>query len=789
MKQYSAVVFNMDVMDETSKQIEQFLKMGTKVFFFTYEAIDSLRENNFLNIAVENQMLFLYEVRYDEKIISDFIYFDGNIPKPILNLLSKNAPHFNKDQFLIEHAPLNENIIVSAGAGTGKTTVMINRIFYLKYKNPSLSFSQMGLITFTNKSARHMREKLTEKLKVYLDLTKDLRFLNWMQEIKHMTIGTIHYFAEKILQYNRENLLLHQDMRISQFNYKRRKMIEEAIDSFNIENPEIYKRFKYIEQYKIINSVEMIIDQLMNHSISLEKFHDMDFGLAEDDSHLLYDYVVKETCKRLIEYKQSVKSMDVTDLIVAMDMMVERDDQYNIPFQYLIVDEFQDTDRVQTKFFAYLANHYSVHLFVVGDVKQSIYRFRGADYTAFKQLREQTTIHQIYFLQLNYRTDKLLLEDFNKLFSVWPKYVSNFNYDDRDQLLSGFQSETAFNSLFIIKRFQTKPGLVNFLKEKENTDTAVLVRSNKEVNELSRLCEDNKIFYISEQDGDFYRSLPVREFYLLLRRFTHPNHWRNRYALHQSSYGERMLEIESLLESFSPDRTARSLLSSVDLRLEKFEDRLRTKPIFQVITEIMDEIDPARVYAERYTSNKSDGKLIEQARVLYTEYQMNLDHLLYQLKVEMQHSVPTLFGLEKALRIKMCTDKTMSKLYKTDADMKRLSVMTVHKAKGLEFDQVFLPNTSRSFFNSLGADVIVNEREIGYKVYISDGKTYENDIYQKSYRIERTEDIGEETRLLYVALTRAKKAVFVNAPEHTNNTTVKNWGDLIAKGLSEGISR
>lgn len=633
-----------------------------------------------------------------------------------------------------------------------------------------------------------MREKLTEKLKVYFDLTKDLRFLNWMQEIKHMTIGTIHYFAEKILQYNRENLLLHQDMRISQFNYKRRKMIEEAIDRFNTENPEIYKRFKYIEQYKIINSVEMIIDQLMNHSISLEKFRDMDFGVADDDSHLLYDYVVKETCKRLIEYKQSVKSMDVTDLIVAMDMMVERDDQYNIPFQYLIVDEFQDTDRVQTKFFAYLANHYSVNLFVVGDVKQSIYRFRGADYTAFRQLREQTTIHQIYYLQLNYRTDRRLLEDFNKLFSVWPKYVPNFNYDDRDQLLSGFQSETSVNSPFIIKKFQTKPGLVNFLKEIETTDTAVLVRSNKEVNELSRLCEDNQIFYISEQDGDFYRSLPVREFYLLLRRFTHPNHWRNRYALHLSSYGERMLEIQSLLESFSPDRTARSLLSSVDLRLEKFEDRLRTKPIFQVITEIIDEIDPARVYAERYTSNKSDAKSIEQARVLYTEYRMNLDHLLYQLKVDMQHSVPTLFALEKALRIKMTTDKTMSKLYKTDADMKRLSIMTVHKAKGLEFDQVFLPNTSRSFINSLVADVIVNDREIGYKVYISDGKTYENDIYQKSYRVERTEDIGEETRLLYVALTRAKKAVFVNAPEHTNNMTVKNWGDLIAKGLSEGIS-
>lgn len=107
--------------------------------------------------------------------------------------------------------------------------------------------------------------------------------------------------------------------------------------------------------------------------------------------------------------------------------------------------------------------------------------------------------------------------------------------------------------------------------------------------------------------------------------------------------------------------------------------------------------------------------------------------------------------------------------------------MTVHKAKGLEFEQVFLPFTDQKFHSSSIADVILNGEKIGYHVSLGKGRKYQNDIYQTQRKLEQIEEIGEEARLLYVALTRAKKRVYVDAPNVSNNQNVRNWGDLIAK--------
>lgn len=776
----------MEINKDTPEQLENMLQQGTKIYFFTYDPIDSIRERDFLKKAEKEQMLFLYEVKYTEELNKDIRYYDGEITDTQLELLSQNAIYFNKEQFLIEHAPIHENINVFAGAGTGKTTVMINRILYLKHKNPKLLFSEIGLVTFTNKASLNMREKLIRKVKVYFDFTKDLKYLNWLQELKNMTIGTIHSFAERILRLNKETLFEYKEVRISQFRYKRRKIIEEVIDNFNLNHPDLYKKFKYIEQYKIIQTVESMIDQITNFSISVEKILEMDFGEADDDSHKLYDYVVKKSCRLLRDYKEDSNTMDVNDLIISFDKIMDIDEQYIIPYRYLFIDEFQDTDRIQTRFFGYLANHFPMYLFIVGDIKQSIYRFRGADYTAFKQLASETLIHQNYYLQKNYRTDKKLLDELNQIFEVWPRYVDTFEFNKKDYLINGFEPDDSNKATFVNKRFQTSVGRANFLREIENTDTAVLLRTNKEVNDMSAFCEENNIFYSSEQDGSFYRSVPVREFYQLVKRFTHPNNWKNRYALHLSSYGERNIEIEKLLGEFSPDRTSHTLLMEVDTKYNKMEMHFREKSPFKVFQEIIDNVNPASVYAQRFISNKGNlnRNHDEQAETLRLEYQMNLDQLMYQLK-ELENTVPTLYKVERILAMKMQTDKMMSTIYQDNPDVKRLTIMTVHKAKGLEFNQIFLPNTKKLFINSLQTDVIVNQNSLGYKAYINKGKSYVNDIYKKLNKEERIETIGEETRLLYVALTRAKERIFVEAPTETNNHIVRNWGDLIARGFAE----
>ena len=133
LQDYSCLSFVQEISEQTIFEVLDLLKQGTKVYFFTYDPIDNLLENNTLKKAVENQLLFCYETKFNDKLQEDFAFFNGNVPAEIINILFENAPLFNKAQFLAEHAPLNKNISVLAGAGTGKTTLMINRILFLKH--------------------------------------------------------------------------------------------------------------------------------------------------------------------------------------------------------------------------------------------------------------------------------------------------------------------------------------------------------------------------------------------------------------------------------------------------------------------------------------------------------------------------------------------------------------------------------------------------------------------------------------------------------------------------------
>lgn len=778
---YSCLWFQMDINKKTFADLTDLLKEGVKVYYFTFDPVEDFLEDTYLKKAIEEKFLFVYETMFDDELHNDFTYFNGDVPESVLNTLYNCTPEkpFNKEQFLIEHAELNHNIIVSAGAGTGKTTVMINRIIFLKFRYSNINFSEIALITFTNKAANNLREKLIEKLKLYFYFTKDLKYLNWIQEFNQMSVGTIHSFAHGILTHNQDKLFDRINLPISQFNYERKKIIEEVINEYHELYPREFSRFKYIEQYKIIQAVEAIISQINNHSLPHEQVNQLDFGDSDDNSHTFYKYLVQQTIDRLEKHKNENEFIDISDLIKKLDRLMNEHDNYHVPYKYIFIDEFQDTDRQQTDFFAYLANHYHVKLFVVGDVKQSIYRFRGADYTAFKQLNDHAEIDMHYFLQLNYRTNQQLLEEFNNLFSTWPEKVQTFKYEKDDYLLPGFNDESEVDESI----FYLESSVVSFMKTIENTNTAILVRSNREVNDLVSLCENYKIFYTAEQDGDFYRSLPVREFYQLIIRFTHPNLWNNRYLLHLSSYGDKTLQINEILNKFDADRLIDRSIKELDKKIDRYEKEFAQKGIFEVIYNIIEEINPAKVYVERFMSErKAIGKIDSyNANLLYQEYQLNLNHLLYQLKSELEHKIPTLNNIEQILKLKMQTDRTISRIKVTQEDDNRLQIMTVHKAKGLEFDNVYLPNLKSPFNRFSKNDIIISEGVIGYRTFIEKGKTFINNYYKDLRGEEKDEDRGEETRLLYVALTRAKTRVYLNTPIHSNNHSVRSWGDLIAK--------
>ena len=792
---YSILWFCPEMPKDIVKQVMDYIKSGIKVFYLTFDDTEKLLENSIIKEAAYKGLLYLYHVRFSQEWSHDsIIYVDGRNPdEKFLSFLDHNSS-FNKEQYVLEHNPQAQHSIVKAGAGTGKTTTMINRIMYVKHTNPELNLGSIVMITFTNEASVHMRMKVLEKLKGYYDLTKDQRYLEWMEEVGHMLIGTIHAFAKEFLSREGLKLGFNRTMKVRSYAYDRRIFIERFIDEFSIKNPEVYEGFKYIPQYKLIKTFTEMIERINNKSIAYEDVLRIDYGFDHKGFHQFAQFVIPNVLKELNRKKREEESLEISDLISQLSMLRNLPDQpFVLNIRYLFVDEFQDTDESQVSFLSWLTGKYQCLLFAVGDVKQSIYRFRGADYTAFNQLKSQLEsvglFYQEYSLRKNYRSEKRLIQQFNPLFQKWSNKIDKFQYDQSDQLIPVIE-DTVNEGLIALKLDSLD--LQFLLKRLYKEDVAVLVRSNRQVQEMVNQIEGMGYFCEASISGSFYRSLPVREFYLLLRRFTHSSVSKDRYLFHRSSYGSNELTISDILAQFSPDK--HTVLESLNEREEWEIDpsSLKGMATIAALQRIIEKIKPHEVFRVRYYQKlrqmypRMNIEVQKQeALAKMEEYRVNLDRLIYFLKKEFGDFEASLYDFEKFLSIKMATDTTENEWKLEEPVSHRIKVMTVHKAKGLEFDYVLMPMTNSTFVKSGRTQVIMisdgQEWNMGYYVNWND-QTIENTHFQNHIGDENVEVVAEEARLLYVALTRAKKGIYVNSSPTLSEHSIQCWSDLLESG-------
>ncbi|WP_042355788.1 UvrD-helicase domain-containing protein, partial [Bacillus rubiinfantis] len=373
---YSVLWFRSEITDHTYKMIENYLKNGIKVFFLTFDHSDSLLTNPFFKVAYQNGLLMLSVVRYAQEWDDrEFLSFDGKqIDSALLDYFDANSS-FNKEQYLLEHLQEEQHSIVKAGAGTGKTTTMINRILFLKHMTPLLNMGSVVMITFTNEAAANMRKKLLEKLKSYYDLTKDKTYLEWMGDIGNMFIGTIHAFAKEFLSNEGQRLGFSKSMEVRSFKHEQRRMIEYYIDQFAAENPAIYEYFRYLPHYQLVKAFMVIMERMDNKSISYESVLMLEYGYDNRGFHQMAAYVIENVTKELTKKKNEEESLEISDLISRLGVMRSiSQEQLHLQIQYLFVDEFQDTDEAQVSFVGWLVSQYQSQLFAVGDIKQSIVR-------------------------------------------------------------------------------------------------------------------------------------------------------------------------------------------------------------------------------------------------------------------------------------------------------------------------------------------------------------------------------------------------------------------------------
>lgn len=191
---YSILLCNQSLTEYENK-IAYWLSNGVKVLWFGKKEEAVVLKQKYEEFA----KAFLLQA-YATKITEAGTLVDGNGNKQLFEKLAEDCKLFNAAQYAVEHCKEDEHIVVQASAGTGKTTVMIDRIMYLLHTNPELRLAEMFMITFTNDAAQQMSNRLQDVFMTRYSLTKNKRYMRWVEEQSQMHISTIHSFAYYMLK-------------------------------------------------------------------------------------------------------------------------------------------------------------------------------------------------------------------------------------------------------------------------------------------------------------------------------------------------------------------------------------------------------------------------------------------------------------------------------------------------------------------------------------------------------------------------------------------------------------
>ncbi|MBN1264357.1 MAG: UvrD-helicase domain-containing protein [Anaerolineales bacterium] len=271
-------------------------------------------------------------------------------------------------------------VLVLAGPGSGKTRVLTYRIGHL-IVDRGLDPGSILALTFTNKAAREMRNRVSSLLKEHSIPSGD----------RYVTLGTFHSVAARILRREAEALPVTRDFAIFDQS-DQQSLVRQIMKVFKIDT----------KQYHPV-SIHNAISSAKNEMVSADAYQ----------AHSYFEEVVRRVYPEYERLLRVNNALDFDDLLVMLASLLRREPlvtaHYRRNYQHILVDEFQDTNMVQYQLLRLLAGE-SPDLFVVGDPDQSIYRWRGADHRNVERFRKDYPDAKTYLLEQNYRSTQIILD-------------------------------------------------------------------------------------------------------------------------------------------------------------------------------------------------------------------------------------------------------------------------------------------------------------------------------------------------------------------------------------------
>ena len=588
-------------------------------------------------------------------------------------------------------------LLVFAGAGSGKTRVLTYRIAYL-IEEKGVQPWNIFAVTFTNKAADEMRERVERLLGT---------------SAKGIWISTFHSACARILRHHIELLGFQRNFVIydGQDQERHLKALMKELDLD-------FKMFP-------LRAVQSALDRLKNDGITPDEFHPPQFNLFEKRVALIYH--------RYQEDLQRNNALDFGDLLTFVMILFRRFPEVLRSYQelchYVMVDEFQDTNLIQYQMIKQMAARHR-NICVVGDDDQSIYRWRGAEIGNILNFGKDFPETKTITLEQNYRCTKNILRAAN--------HIVRRNRQRKEKVLWTENREGEMLTLCVAEdeaeeaRFVVQK--VMELSDGSYRDIAVFYR----INAQSRAIEDelvkNRIPYTVVGGMKFYERKEVKDILAYLKLISNP--WdglslKRVINVPSRGIGEKTVE---KIDSFSREKGLPLYQGMKEVLKERWippATRERMEEFIHLVEEIREEaktLSLSQLTLELLSRTGYISRLKEEGTEEAFNRIENIDELVNVI-MEFERRGEEV-SLETFLeKVSLVTDVDMY-----DDKRNRVSLMTLHCAKGLEFPFVFI----------LGV---------------------EEGLLPHYRRGEEIEDMEEERRLFYVGITRAKQRIFLSRAE------------------------
>lgn len=695
-----------------------------------------------------------------------------------------NSTNWNFDQFKVEHAKGNKNILVQAGAGTGKTYSMVSRIAYLCLSRSHFVnnlVDEIAMVTFTNEAADNMKVRLKRYFMNCYILTKNKKVLHEIEAVDLMQISTIHKFAKAVLQSTAMEYGLGAEFAISSSEYAKEQVYEKYLNAFLVRKQKEEANFAQqlrMPVHKFRKLLMHFSQQLYNKSYGIKELKAENLGTFEEWP-FFNEVIMEVMIPAEKEYEEQIFSKNKIDLKESMLLLNDAvngafREKCGLRYKYLFIDEFQDTDDVQIDSFLKLQKVLkNVKLFVVGDLKQSIYRFRGATISAFDLIRTDESQWEEFSLTINYRTDKRLLDKFDGIFSKMgsrgylpflqgrvslsssidtflPAHdlITKLEYEGDEQRMDALFAEIE-RQKDMIKYLSTHHKLTS-----KDMMIAILVRDNWQIHDILEEAKVRGEFIETQVGGDLYQLTPALDLYKLVLALLNPRDPVCLFNLIDSNYIGIDLDIQGL---HGLDREAQVsklkevlnqyFIGKLNRNWEQIISDTKIQPILMLLRNIYEGCQPWFCYSD----NENEQKFYK------ANYELVLEKIIKTYSVDYL----TLNVIERSMHINIMTkQEELARNVENETDDIRVICTTVHKTKGLEYGCVIMPYMGMDIASMKKADldVYVENDKLAYGIRIGDEP---NKKYNSNYDIsqEQTERVNEESRVLYVALTRAIRNV------------------------------